>query len=572
MIVSMLLSCLAVFPAGDEPIVRGEIAAGIDDYLSRLEAFGFAGVALYADSDGVALAKGYGVADREQARPVTTDTVFSTGSITKQFTGAAILLLQERGELSVDDPIELYFDDVPPDKAGITLHHLLTHSSGLRSDFADSDHDPVGREEYVRRALASQLLSAPGDEFHYANSGFSLLAAIVEQLSDQSYERFLRTELFEPAGMLDTGYVLPDYGDRLAIGYRSGERWGTVLGRPMGEDGPYWALRGNGGVHSTIGDMYRWHQALAGDELLSAESKEELYGRHIAEGPGAGSYYGYGWSIEPTPRYLVTHNGGNGIFAADYLRYLNDDVVLFIASNNADAGAIGTTPTLRRLAFGERASLPPKVVPLPADQLERYAGTYVLPSQAEIRIEPDGNGLRAYCANAEAFEHLLTTRGFGATRHASFGARSKELITAAGRGDYSAVVNAVAPGFPGDLEERETATWTTLTDQLGPLEEVEYLGADPLPYGARVHLRLGFARGARFVQHAWDDGVDALVGLMVDELPPARTFRPLSSTSFASYDIRHGQSNGLTFVLDAEGAPAGISLRTMSGPVTATKR
>ena len=134
--------------------------------------------------------------------PLATDSVYNLGSITKQFTAAAILTLEMQGKLAVSDLASKYLDGVPADKAAITLHHLLTHSSGLESDFSPTDYDPVGREEYVRRALQSTLLFKPGDGYEYSNAGYSLLAAIVEKVSGQAYEAYLTERVLKPAGML----------------------------------------------------------------------------------------------------------------------------------------------------------------------------------------------------------------------------------------------------------------------------------------------------------------------------------------------------------------------------------
>ncbi len=571
-VVCALLCSPSVPIAQDEPVLRGEVGVAMDEYLTRLEAFGFSGAVLFADRDGIALAQGYGLADREAGRPVTVDTVFTTGSITKQFTAAAILKLEEEGELSVDDSIADHFDDVPADKRGITLHNLLTHTAGLRSDFAATDFTPVERDEYVRRALASELVAPPGEEYHYANSGFSLLGAIVEQVSGVSYEGYLRENLFLPAGMKDTGYLLPKWDpSRIAVGYREGERWGTIVERPMAEDGPFWALRANGGVHSTIGDMYRWHEALVGDALLSEESKAMLYDTHVPEGPRARSYYGYGWSIVPAPRFLATHNGGNGIFAADFVRYLEDGVTLYLSSNNADLGAIAISPDLRRLAFAEDVELPPELVAMPAGELERYAGVYALPSGASIEVRRNGDALDVICDNAEAYGAVIAQPGPGASRVKACAGRSEELIRSAVAGDYAPVAAAFGGGM--ELEEvaaREAGLWNDLARELGAFRSVGALGGRAAPGGARVELRLDFEKGARFLRHAWEDG--HLVGIRLSENAPRKTLRPSSATTFVHFEARRGSVSSLAFTLDADGRPIGIPLRTRAGLVTAKKR
>jgi CubicO group peptidase (beta-lactamase class C family) len=180
-----------------------------------------------------------------------------------------------------------HLSGVPADKAGITLHHLLTHSSGLESDFSPTDYEPVGREEYVGRALKSKLLFEPGRGYEYSNSGYSLLAAIVEKVSDKPYEAYLIEHVLEPAGMLESGYKAPGWAtSRIAHGYRDGQDWGTILQRIQAPDAPYWMLRGNGGLHTTLGDMLLWHRALDSDAALSKEvgmmrNREGRLGRFV---------------------------------------------------------------------------------------------------------------------------------------------------------------------------------------------------------------------------------------------------------------------------------------------------
>ena len=319
-----------------EPKVIGLEA--VEAALDELGQAGFSGVVLVDDGTRT-IHHAVGMADREESIPIREDTVFDIGSVTKQFTGAAILRLQMDGLLTVDDRIGDYVDGLTAEQADVTLHQLLTHSGGM-PDALGPDDEPIELAEFVTRIAATPLLAEPGTFYEYSNVGYSLLAAAIEQVTGGSYESYLQTALFEPAGMAETGYVLPTWTeDQVAVGYNP--ETGRRIGRPpelvWADDGPYWHLRGNGGILSTAGDMLRWHQALLGDEVLDAESKAALYGQHIEEGEGAGTYYGYGWAIFPAEGGggdLITHNGGNGIFFADFLRFIDDGLTVFIATNS----------------------------------------------------------------------------------------------------------------------------------------------------------------------------------------------------------------------------------------------
>jgi len=349
-----------------------EIKAKIDEYMTLVEKNGFSGSLLVAKEGKIILSKGYGLADRKRNIPVTNQTVFTIGSITKQFTGAAILKLQMMGVLSVNDPITKYFDNVPDDKKEITLHHLLTHTAGFPGTIG-GDFEAVLRDEFIKLAMETKLHRKPGELYEYSNVGYSLLGAIIEIVTGKTYEAFLHDNLFKPAGMMKTGYRIPKWNpDELAHGYRGDKDWGTLIDKPWAEDGPYWHLRANGGILSTVEDMYKWHLALGGDKILSKEAKKVYYTPHVPEGEGADSYYGYGWAIFTTPRNtrLIAHNGGNMIFAADFRRYVDEDVVIIIMSNTAGKSAIRVSPDIAKIVFGYDYKLPPeKVEKLSKDDL-----------------------------------------------------------------------------------------------------------------------------------------------------------------------------------------------------------
>jgi len=360
--------------ANKDSVEEKDLRTRIDTYMERVESSGFSGAILVGKEGKIIISKGFGLAHREKNIPVTENTVFTTGSITKQFTGAAILKLQMMGKIRVTDLITKYFKDVPDDKKEITLHHLLTHTAGFPGGIGH-DFDPITRDDFIALAMKTPLNRKSGVEYEYSNVGFSLLGAIVEIVSKQSYEQFLNQHLFKPAGMKKTGYLIPNWAEEeLAHGYRGDQHWGTLKDHPWAEDGPGWHLRANGGILSTTGDMYKWHMALLGETVLSKEAKSAYYRPHVPEGRGADTHYGYGWSIVTTPRNtrLITHNGGNPYFSADFLRYVDEDVVIFTAANTAENRAFKIAGTLARIIFDEDYSPPPaNLAKMDAEALEK---------------------------------------------------------------------------------------------------------------------------------------------------------------------------------------------------------
>lgn len=377
-----ILAVISLVPASifaDEPVVSGEMGRKLDEFLTRIEHNGFSGAMLVAKDGEVVLTKGYGLADREAGRPVTVNTVFDIGSITKQFTASAIVKLEMEGKLSVQDPLAKHFADVPPDRQTMTLHHLLTHSSGLRDNFG-RDYEEMQPQTLFEQVMTKPLKWEPGHRYHYSNAGYSLLGMTIEKVSGMGYEEYLHSRFFGPAGMAQTGYRLPKWRkEDLAVGYirprtgRSEEttggvseaRWGTPLEHLWADDGPYWNLRCNGGILSTVGDMYRWFRALQGDTILSKEAKEKLWYPHVPENPQNTSFYGYGWAIvtRSDGAKLVTHNGGNGVFFADFRWYGAENLVIIEMTNCDDEYPAEYRSGFHRAALGMDYELPPPAEP-----------------------------------------------------------------------------------------------------------------------------------------------------------------------------------------------------------------
>lgn len=246
---------------------------------------GFCGSILAARGGEVVLERGFGHADSEGRVPVTPQTLFAIGSTPIDFTHGAILFLDDLGELSLSDPITRYFEGVPADKRHITLDHLRTGRSGLL-DFpglpgvdANMDLSWIDRAEFLRRVWASELLFEPGTESRHSHTAWGLLAAVIEVVTGTDYEGFLREVFFEPAKMKRTGHYphtkrFP--ASEIAVGL-GGNVWGEI-NAPQYWGETSWLVLGSGGMVSTPGDLYRWHEFLRVGEILSEASRAKYFG------------------------------------------------------------------------------------------------------------------------------------------------------------------------------------------------------------------------------------------------------------------------------------------------------
>jgi Beta-lactamase class C and other penicillin binding proteins len=247
--------------------------------MRAAEAKGFSGVVRLEKDGSLILEKGYGKANRATGAPFTASTVVQIGSNTKDFTAVAILQLQDRGNLNVSDQLGKFFPDAPADKRGITLLQLLNHRAGFPIGLG-GDFEPVSRDQLIRNAMSFKLLFTPGTRENYSNTGYSILAAIIEKVSGKSYDEYVRDNILAPLNLTHTGFLLPHFAlNSLAHGYAPGGRdAGTMLEHPHASDGPYWNLRGNGGMLSTASDMHAFYKALfETNKLLTPASRDIMF-------------------------------------------------------------------------------------------------------------------------------------------------------------------------------------------------------------------------------------------------------------------------------------------------------
>ena len=318
-----------------------ELFNRIDTYLEASVTNGFSGVVLVSKKEEIILSKGYGWADRENKIPNSPSTVFNIGSVTKQFTASAILKLVEQGKIKTSDKISSYIIQTPIDKRDITIHQLLTHTSGISNRTGGFRYNEASKQQFLKEFFESKLQSKPGAKYQYANANYIMLTVILESVSGQTYSSFLNDYLFEPSQMKSTGYKSINFStERLAHGYyynrneEQWEDWGTTQQHLPFND-KHWYSIGKGDIHSTIEDLYKWHLALKNKVVLTSKTKEIQETPYVAENDKMTSYYGYGWAISQSKRdtKIVAHNGSNGLYFADFVRFIDDDVVVIYITN-----------------------------------------------------------------------------------------------------------------------------------------------------------------------------------------------------------------------------------------------
>ena len=280
--------------------------------------------------------KGYGVASLEFGVPVTADTVFEVGSVSKQMTAAGIMLLVQEGKVNVDERVSKYLPNTPESWRDVNVRHLLTHTSGIKSYSSLDGFELAQRmkvDDFIKKLSPYPLEFTPGARNIYSNSGFNLLAYIIEARSGKKYIDFMRERIFLPLGMTRTS----DRDPRHIIRARAaGYEWRD--GHHSGRDGSLTDLMGAGSVVSTIADMTKWEAALRGDKLLTAESKKLIWTPFIFN-DGKLSPYGFGWRISDVRGHkLIAHSGQTAGFGAAIHRYVDEGVSVIALTNLGEIG------------------------------------------------------------------------------------------------------------------------------------------------------------------------------------------------------------------------------------------
>ncbi|WP_456313642.1 serine hydrolase [Pseudomonas shirazensis] len=342
-------------------------AKQIEQLLNQYNQYGlFNGSALVSENGKVILQKGYGSANMEWNIPNQPDTKFRLGSISKQFTALLIVKLAEEGKIKLDVPITTYLPDYPKETGDkITIHHLLTHTSGIPNYTSapnfmnEKARNPYSPADFVKTFSNLPLEFKPGEKFAYSNSGYFLLGYIIEKITGKTYEQYLQETVFTPLKMVNSGY---DHSDVIlknrAAGYeKAGKK--IVNASYIDMSIPYAA----GSLYSTVEDLYLWDQGLYTNKLLSEKSMEPLFKPYIAQGDEA---YGYGWFLKDATNAakekvkVVEHGGGINGFNTNISRVPSDKILIVLLNNTGRTVLGEMTESIRNILYNQPFNQPKK--------------------------------------------------------------------------------------------------------------------------------------------------------------------------------------------------------------------
>jgi CubicO group peptidase (beta-lactamase class C family) len=317
----------------------------VDNYVQQqLLAQSIPGLALIVrQNDKIVYAKGYGYASLEQAIPATTEQRFQIGSISKQFTAAAVMLLVEDGKMALDDKISKYLGAVPPEWEPITVRQVLTHTAGLPQDISNADYDATNQHgAYTTDQILAVLetykpQTPPGTTYAYSNVGYELMGIIIEKASGIFFGDLIQSRIFTPLGMSSARVI--GFGDQ------SGTAMGYVMqnGHPaplpmtsVSAGGQSWYRTGAGGIQMSASDLAKWDATVGTEKILKKSSWDQIWapGALVQVGEGYTIHYGLGWFLSDYNGHpKVYHSGGMPSFTTDYLHYTNDKLSVIVLTN-----------------------------------------------------------------------------------------------------------------------------------------------------------------------------------------------------------------------------------------------
>ncbi|MGF1621028.1 MAG: serine hydrolase domain-containing protein [Rhodomicrobiaceae bacterium] len=291
------------------------------------------------DRDGSIVVREFGKLREDGVAP--EDTIVDLGSITKMVTAVAILKLVEQDKLRLNETLESVWPDVPEDKEDITVHELLTHTSGLTNEVGH-DTERVSRETFVDRVFETEYDEDDAGKYKYSNAGYGLLAAIIERRSGKSFDAFLQEDLLKPAGLDPIGYELAYSDDRslqTARAWRTSFQRQSIQGASWGGGAPGWNLIGNGGLVATPVSFLRFWSAVRQGRVISQPLLDKALTPHVDGRGDEKSFYGYGLMMQDAPPHgrIYWHDGENDHFSSEWRELGASGLIAFTAGRDKDA-------------------------------------------------------------------------------------------------------------------------------------------------------------------------------------------------------------------------------------------
>lgn len=455
----------------------------LDQLLSAEYKAGEPGVAALIAKDGkVIYRKAFGHADLELNVPMTPENVFELGSITKQFTAVAILMLQEQGKLKLDDDITKFIPDYPVKGKKITVHQLLNHTSGIRSYTDMENFQKLARTDMAPLELINVFKNEPidfdsGEKWNYNNSGYILLGYIIEKVSGQTYASFIENNIFKKLGMLHSYYgsksaIIPNR----AHGYQT-VKDGYEIADYLSMTLPYAA----GSLMSTVDDMLLWSQAIHNNTLITEASKQKAFTNYTLNN-GKPDYYGYGWQPNEVNGVAVVEHGG-GIFGFTTMGIYApaENLYAIVLTNCSGKSPTPVTIKMAAIALGKPYAQK-QVISLTTDQLKKWVGTYEFAEGVLRVISYEDGSLYSQRVGSNKLKLIATTAS-----SFTFEGTTTQYEFAAENGKRTVLLKDRIQKFAG-VETDKTPAPEKKSFELDAAELKKYIGTYELQKGFEIEI------------------------------------------------------------------------------------
>lgn len=540
--------------------VNTQTPSHLKEYLSFLNNAGFSGQILVAEKDKVMCSQSFGYANKETMYPISPITAFNIGSLTKQFTAAAILWLEQHEKLKTTDTLGMFWDTLMPDKKGITIHQLLTHTSGFGRQVIQSN-ESISKGELLNQIFSGKLANSPGATFRYSNSGYEILAAIVEKISGISFKEFIRQTFIIPNNLKNTYFNTDDLTEvrhQIALGYNEWEQVSSSLTGSVN-----WNTTGASNILSTTEDLFKWFSLIQSGKILNTKETAKLFTPFV--NTDEDEEYCYGWYSTKTGdgSKLIYHGGDITGFHSEF-RYFPEDNRIIIILTNQELFRLGIfkyriASNIDKLLSGTQIDFPGETKQLQNEVLYKYCGAYRLDSTNSLKIWMNGGQLTIGAWGQSAINLIVSKKLSSQIKLDSISEKSMRLMNSVINGQEDIAKKMLSPdGFDfyyPFLKEKYNAYFRAMD---GGDSIVSVAGTIPAYWigdkFSRTYLKLNFATGNCIFYLGW--GPKGINDVTVNNDRPFPLIYPLvfeNENKCLIYDLDNSNQTNIYFILDKSG-------------------
>ncbi|HMG14516.1 MAG TPA: serine hydrolase domain-containing protein [Saprospiraceae bacterium] len=560
-ILFLILSCNGIF---------GQTAQ-LNEYLSFLNNAGFSGQILVAEKGKILSKQSFGYTNKESLMRVTEISAFNIGSLTKQFTATAILLLEQNAKLKTTDPLGKYWDNLALDKKSITIHQLLTHTAGFGRQVIQTE-EIISKNDLLKLIFTSKLIHIPGTIFQYSNSGYEVLAAIIEKVSGMPFTEFIRQNFIIPKQLSHTYFNTDDLyeiNEQIAIGYNE---WKEVNNCTLGIKN--WNNTGASNILSTTEDLYKWFELIQSDKILNSAQKDKLFSP--ATTTDDEEEYGYGWFLTKTTtgKQLIYHGGDLSGYHTEFRYYPEDDRTIIILTNQELFGLAifkyRIASTISKILSNIPVQFPLNTTKLKLDTLYKYCGTYQLDSANLCKIWMNGGQLTIGVSGQTAINLIVPKTLKAQLNLEDISEKSQIIMKAVGSGNDAIINQILSPKtietFLPPLKEKYKQYSTAMDGN----SEISITGTIPAYWRgdgiSRTYIKLDFTSGSTSFYMGWNS--KDLYDITVNDKRPFPLIYPLVFTydnKSIIYDLDNANSTNIEFDKKISGIIKSLSMKDENG-------